>query len=247
MIRNDNSGERQKKPRASRRKRKAPADPVVALREELSERERLFADYYLGAANLNGSRAARLAGYSNAAVEAHRLLNDRPHVRAYVNARLETMGMGESEIVYRLTLQARGSMEPFLYGQETDNLVDDELVPSGKLDLMTPAAREHAHLIKEATQVTVDFDGGRRVTNKIKLHDPQAALIALSRIYGMTKPDADERLLGLVDMASLSDEQIARVAAGESLLQVLLAGQRSDDASALPPPTEEPQDEAANV
>lgn len=190
----------------------------------MTARQKLFIEKYLGEANLNGAKAARLAGYSRtrARQEASELLARRD-VRRAIEKRLDAAAMSASEAMFRLSEQGRGTLEPFLY----DDYEDDELTPRGILKLDTEAARENAHLIKEATQVILEFEGGRKVTNKVKLHDSQAALIHILRAHGVFK-DSGSELMKTIDVSRLSTRQLQRLAAGEDLLKILLLPDGAD-------------------
>lgn len=98
--------------------------PVDDLARMLNARQRLFVEYYLGETNLNAAKAAKAAGYKDPKNEGYRLLHHNPVIRAYIDARLNQVAMTTSEILYRFAEQARGSIAPFLYYDETADLVN---------------------------------------------------------------------------------------------------------------------------
>lgn len=90
---------------------------IEQLRDALSDREKQFADAYLGPAHGNASLAVRLAkitdtpGYD--AVAGHRMIrNDK--VRAYVDAVLNASGMTSAEIIGELSAIARQNVGWYL-------------------------------------------------------------------------------------------------------------------------------------
>jgi phage terminase small subunit len=196
-----------------------------------NDRQRLFVEFYLGAAKLNATKAARLAGYSCPAVAGCRLRKE-PEVAARIKERVEGACMTANEALYLLSEHARGTLAPFLYDEFEDG--DADLAPRGTIKTDTDAAKENVHLLKEVTQVVVDFEGGRRTTNKIKLHDPQTALRDILRAHGVFKDDGSD-LLKLIDVSRLTTRQLQRIKAGEDILAILINpdGQDADDAHDL--------------
>ena len=184
----------------------------------MTAKQKLFVDFYLGDAKLNAAKAARLAGYSRkrARIEGSELLA-RADVRAAIDARLEVAALTAKEAMFLLSEHARGTVEPFLY----DDYEDDELAPRGRLKLDTEAARENVHLLREVTQIETDLgEGKKKTTTRIKLHDPQAALVQILRARGAFKDDGD--LLRDLDLGRLSIRQLELLAAGEDPRRVLM-------------------------
>lgn len=184
----------------------------------MTAKTKLFIEKYLGDARLNAAKAARLAGYSRATAkeQGYRLLS-QPDVRRAIDDRLRPAALSADEAMFLLSEHARGTVEPFLYDEHDD----DELSPRGTLRLDTEAAKENAHLLKEVSQVTTDLgDGLQKTTVKIKLHDPQTALVQLLRARGVFK-GSDDLIKGF-DVSLLSNRQLERLKAGEDLLRVML-------------------------
>lgn len=133
---------------------------------DLTDKQRLFVDHYL--ACLNGAEAARRAGYadSGARQEACRLLTNAD-IRATIDAALADAAMPASEVLARLTEQARASMEEFV-------------TVRGRgvgLDLKAAKARGVLHLVKKYSKTK------QGVT--IELYDAQAALALLAKHHGL--------------------------------------------------------------
>lgn len=140
---------------------------------ELTDKQQAFVDHYV--ACLNGAKAARLAGYaeSGARVEAHRLLTNA-NIRAAIDARLADAAMPASEVLARLTDQARSSMGEFVG------------VRGRGLGLDLKAARERGvlHLVKKYSKT--------KQGETIELYDAQSALVQLGKHYGLWTADDDD-------------------------------------------------------
>lgn len=151
--------------------------------EEISEQEaraltpkqRLFVEYYLGAANWNASKAARMAGYAIASAHITAQENlKKPIIQAAIQERISEAAMKADEVLFRLADQARGSLDEFL---------DDD----GCFDITRAREAGKMHLLKEYAVEEV-YEGGKRDDApdfirkvKFKIHDPQAALVHLGR------------------------------------------------------------------
>lgn len=109
---------------------------------ELKPKMKLFADFYLGEALFNGTKAARLAQYKGddktLAVVASKLLRIAK-VSAYIEKKLETYGMGSNEVIARLAEIARGK-------------VDDVLDDKGFFNLQEARERNKTNLLKKIKQ-----------------------------------------------------------------------------------------------
>ena len=86
-------------------------------KQNLTGKQKLFADFYVGEASLNATRAARLAGYSGdenvLAVGGFRLLRI-PKIRSYIDEQLKLLTASPSEILNILTKHAKGSLADVL-------------------------------------------------------------------------------------------------------------------------------------
>lgn len=139
----------------------------------MTPKRQLFVEAFLGRANMNATKAAELAGYSDAKNEGYRLKQD-PEVQEAIKQRLEEEAMSAREVLYRLAEQARADVDEFL---------DEE----GCFDIEKARAAGKTHLLKELSYEEV-YEGGGRDRNpdlvrkvKFKIHDPQAALVHIGR------------------------------------------------------------------
>lgn len=107
--------------------------------EKLTGKQKSFADYYVGEAHFNGTKAAELAGYkgnkATLAAVAYENLR-KPQIKAYIDERLAALTMPANAVLARLTEIAEGR-------------VDDVLNEDGKFDLETARANKKTHLIKK--------------------------------------------------------------------------------------------------
>lgn len=140
--------------------------------EQLTDKEQLFADFYL--IHLNGTLAAKLAGYKGStnvlAVTAHHNLR-KPKIRDYVDAALAERVMGKNELLSRLADMARGDMRDFI-GKTEAQL---KKLPEGRLI---------KKIERTVTTVRID-DRSEKIDEKIKLelYDAEAALVQLGRYH----------------------------------------------------------------
>ncbi|GAB3780621.1 hypothetical protein GCM10028818_33140 [Spirosoma horti] len=169
----------------------------------LTDRQRRFVLAY--SEHGNGARAAREAGYSekNAHVEAAKQLR-KPAVKAALSAFLEEHSMSAGEAIGRLTIWARGSLEPFIRYQEVYEhnmltgmpLLDPDGQPikrvEARLDLTSDEAKANIHLLKKIKQGQYGLE--------IELADPKDAVDKLMQVHGRYKTK--------IDLSLLSDEQI---------------------------------------
>lgn len=144
----------------------------MSLVKKLVPKRRLFVQYYVTVANMNGAKAARMAGYSEKTAKAiANLLLAEPEVRAAVDEYLDMASMNASETLKRLTDWGRGSIEPFLR-------------EDGSIDLNTPQARENLHLIKKI-EVAGKDENGKPDKIRIELHDAKDAVTQIAKVHGM--------------------------------------------------------------
>lgn len=145
----------------------------------LTPKEALFVNAYLGDARFNATEAMRLAGYKGSdnvlGVTAYRLLR-KPKIVNLVIERLNEAAMSANEVLARLSKQARGSLA-------------DVLTEDGEFDLA--AARKsgfHDLLKKLKVKKTVRRERGgtdeiEDVTYEYEIHDAQAALVHLGKFH----------------------------------------------------------------
>jgi phage terminase small subunit len=145
---------------------------------KLTGKQKLFADYYVGEAALNATRAASLAGYkgdyNTLAVTGSENLR-KPNIRAYIDAKLKPLIASPNEILTILTRQAKGSLADVL----DDNCEFD----------MKDAKRRGVDVLMKEIEVkeTVKKDaGGIQILErnfKYKIHDSQSAADKLGKYH----------------------------------------------------------------
>ncbi|KAB7730150.1 hypothetical protein F5984_13285 [Rudanella paleaurantiibacter] len=134
--------------------------------KKLTPKERKFVERY--ALHLNGARAAREAGYSEATAKETAYENlTKPHIKEALAPLLEARQMPVEEGISRLTDWARADMSPFV-------------TEDGALDLTSEEARANLHLIKKITQ------GPRGIS--IELHDAKDAVVKILEAQGKINP-----------------------------------------------------------
>lgn len=134
---------------------------------ELTDKQRLFVEAYLGAARFNATEAARQAQYAGddvtlASVGYENLR--KPQIAAYIKQRFVEAAMTADEVLSRLADMARGSMEDFL----------DE---HGKIDLKQARERGKLHLVKSRS---VTKEGER-----IELYSAKEALELIGKHHAL--------------------------------------------------------------
>ena len=102
----------------------APADKPVRL----LSKQRLFINFYLGDANFNASKAARMAGYADRCASSMGASNLRkPRIVREIERRLDLMGLSAAEVKGRLGQMARGEIptKTITKGSETTKIFDE--------------------------------------------------------------------------------------------------------------------------
>lgn len=149
----------------------------------LTAKQRLFVTFYI-ACNMNGTKAARLAGYAGndntLATVAHENLT-KPKIRSAIDDVLDRMAMPATEVIARLTAMARGSIEDVLETVEEDG----KTRVTGAIDLQAAYEARKLGLVKKATITEREFAGITTRTIKVELHDAKAALDTLARYHGL--------------------------------------------------------------
>ena len=140
----------------------------------LTDKRQKFVDAYCGPAKLNGTLAARTAGYASGCCseEAYRLLRNA-QVRDGIAKRLERFSMYAAEATERMDQFARGSLVPFL-------------TADGHVDLSTDEAQDNLHLIRKLKMTTRYSKDGDKLseTFEIEIHDPEDALDKVLKLTG---------------------------------------------------------------
>ncbi len=135
----------------------------------LTDKQKLFADYYVGEGNLNSTRSARLAGYKGddncLAAQGSRLLRN-VKVRSYVDEQLASISLSSSEVLTILTRQAKASLA---------DVLDDD----GKFNLADAKRRGVDSLLKKL-KIREDKDG---TSYEYELYDAQSASVHLGKVH----------------------------------------------------------------
>lgn len=134
---------------------------------KLTDKQQRFIDAYFNC-NLNATKAAKLAGYSDKTARQMGTENlSKPVIRTEIDRRMAEMAMPPGEVIARLSQHASSSMEDFI--KRDGNLAF--------LDLEKAEQANQLHLIKKF-----------KITKRgieVELHDSQAALVHLGRHYGL--------------------------------------------------------------
>lgn len=141
---------------------------------ELTAKQKLFADFYVGEGNLNATRSARLAGYrgdDNALAAAGSRLLRNVKIREYVDTQLEKLTLSQNEVLTILTRQAKGSLA---------DVLDDE----GKFDLKDAKRRGVDSLLKKL-KITETFlkSGDVERRYEYEIHDPKDAAVHIGKYH----------------------------------------------------------------
>lgn len=165
---------------------------------DLTVKEQLFRDYYLGQARFNGTLAARMAGYSgddNALASlAHHLLR-KPKIQSSVRQVLSSAVMGREEVLQRLSQQARAS-------------IADVLDDSGDFDLNLAKERGTDGLvrkIKTRKRIEHGKDGSMTeyLDHDVEIHDSQKALTLMGNHHGVLGDTPETFEQGVIERREL--------------------------------------------
>lgn len=159
----------------------------------LTYKERLFVEAYLGEAAGNATKAARQAGYAAATNQALRQLArellTKLHIRAAIDARLDSAALTSSEILARLSDHASASLEDFI-----------KVTKDGRFTVDLKQAKQcgKLHTLKKLKEGQHGIE--------IELHDPLNALDKLAKYRGLlagkTTGEADRVDEDLVERAA---------------------------------------------
>lgn len=150
------------------------------LLDALSPQHRSFVEHYVRLRG-NAKRAALAAGYTEPTANDYSWsLRRRPDIKAAIDALMRESAISVDELKSILEGQARATIEPFL-------------CEDGSLTVATDEARDALHTIQSAkhTRRVVTTDTATIETDElsVKLHNAQAATIALLKIAGEAGPD----------------------------------------------------------
>lgn len=175
---------------------------------DLTNKQRAFIEEYL--VDFNATRAAERAGYSGddtvlASVGCENLR--KPKIAERIAQRMRAKAMTADEALMRLAEQARQEQAEYY-------------LPDGTVDFERLLADGKGHLVKgtkwdRAGNLVVEF------------YDGQAALALIGKHLTLFREhvNVEERQ---IDMSTLSNEQLERLANGEPLERVLASGGRDD-------------------
>jgi phage terminase small subunit len=170
----------------------------------LSDKRKLFIAEYLK--DLNATRAAERAGYTYPNKQGPYLVN-LGVIRREIDRQLRAKVMTPDEVLERLSSQAKA--EYSIYIEENGTVDLEQMLADGK-----------GHLIKGTKW---DRDGHLVV----EFYDGQKALSLMAKYQGLL---SDTAVNLNVDMNSLTEEQLERIAAGDDVRQVLVSN-GSDNSS----------------
>jgi phage terminase small subunit len=166
----------------------------------LTDKQRVFINEYLKC--FNATEAARLAGYkgngntlANIGWENLRKLD----IGNEISKRLQESAMSANEVLMRLGEQARGEHAKYISGDGTINL--PKLLEDNK-----------GHLIKGVKDT--------KYGQQIEFYDSQSALALLAKHHGLLVSKVESTNME-IDLSLLTDNQLKRLAAGESIVDVL--------------------------
>jgi hypothetical protein len=143
----------------------------------LTYRQRLFVHYYLGAANGNGTEAARMAGYAEPAVQASENIR-KPNIAAAIATKVASAAMTADEVLARLSDMAAADVA------DLDGLLTcDRDTGHLKLDLEGAKRKGVSRLIKKIKSTKYGVE--------VELHDAQAALEKLGRYHNLFRDHSE--------------------------------------------------------
>lgn len=188
-----------------------PRLSAVKLPRGLTGRQQKFVLAWCGAANCNGVKAARLAGYTgnNATLAAcASALLANPKIRGAINERFDDLAAPANEVIARLTTISRASI---------DDLI--EFVDGKPFLKLTPEnLQDYQIVIKE-----IETDPKTHGVLKVRLHDNLVALRELAKIRQLYHEGPEVNIYTHADqmtdaqlraeirrLMALEDEQLSR-------------------------------------
>lgn len=190
---------------------------------KLRNKQLAFCEAYLRL--WNATQAALEAGYSPKTSYSIGQENlKKPEIQVYLKRRLSEVTMSADEVLQRLADQARASLLPFI------EVSDDGFV---YFDFSHPDAKKYMHLIKKIkTKRERRIDGKGESAQEwegewveVELYDAQNALITLAKHHSLF---SDHTINMNVDLNSMTDDQLERIAKGENVITVLASGAKSE-------------------
>lgn len=189
-------------------------DAIKAKLDKLSARQRLFVLFYTGSAHLNGTRAARMAGYSpdnprGQAVQGSQLLS-KVKIKDAINSIIQLSAPSLDEIKARLNRHTQATLDECL--DESGDFDIKKARETGAIDMIKSLHRQEKHIEREDGSVSTE------VTWKVTLVSQQAAMNTLLRAEGAFREEEAEkgpRGLSAEEQAALDDGNIESEAAAE--------------------------------
>lgn len=143
----------------------------------LTHKQRLFVDYYLGEANGNATKAARMAGYSCPSEQGSQLLR-KTSVRAAIDSMLAGAAMSAKEVLARLSEFASADIGDYV-SLDADG--------DGWVDISKAKRAKRMRVVKKLkfTKKTFEREGLATTdqTAEIELHSPLTALDKLAQYH----------------------------------------------------------------
>jgi hypothetical protein len=166
------------------------------MARELTFKQRMFVEFYLGDSKGNATDAARRAGYSLPKEQGRQLLR-KPTIRAAVRARVASAAMTSSEVLARVADIASADITEFITIDSAD---------SWKIDLRRIKARRKGHLIKKIRQTK---DGP-----EIELESRLAALVKLGEFFSLWNQPQAGNSANILDALDDADNRAKQLAEG---------------------------------
>lgn len=190
---------------------------------DLTDLQRAWLYAYLGAANFDQAKAARIAGYQASSAVAFAVIGHEnrhhPVISELVEQHLDANAMTAKEVLMRLAEQARGDLGnmfrivdyPVTEEQVNKETGARETVTVGYerravLDIANIIENGRSHLLKSYSQT----QHGERV----EMYDAQAALVHIGKAHGMFKDRVEHS--GRINVHELSDDELEALARAES-------------------------------
>lgn len=155
----------------------------------LTRLQGLFVEYYLGEANGNGVKAARMAGYRGSysvlGVTAHDLLR-LPKIQDAIADKDSGVFMSTKEILSRLSALGRADVSDFV------SIDGSQDYPIPSLDIKKAKRRGQLITVKKIKTMRSGGDDPQEIT-EVEIRDPLAALTLLAKLRGIIdQPLPDE-------------------------------------------------------
>lgn len=189
-------------------------DPLAGL----TDKQRRFIDEYM--VDCNATQAAIRAGYSASTAYSIGWENLRkPEIQAAIQQMLKERQITIDEAIKQLSDHSRASVAPFVQWDQKKGTLE--------ITLGTDTAQRNLHLIKKIKQRDTILKKGSTKdpeeiigrTFEIEIHDSQSALDKIVKILGGYAPIGID--IKSLDLSTLSDPQLERIAAGENVIAVL--------------------------